>query len=129
MNFMTTEHLNYLNVNGSDDPHYRYKMPPIITFCIAKNGGTTIISNTKEIASAIYREPSDLASCFSKALGTKVNRNEDNNLIITGKHACIDLQCILFKYIKQYVLCEKCGSPETVPYRKIRKCQACGAFK
>ena len=34
-----------LNINGSSDPSYRYKMPPIQSTIIKSNGGDTIINN------------------------------------------------------------------------------------
>lgn len=115
-----------INVNGSNDPHYRYKMQPIMTDRIAKNGGTTIISNASAIAHDIYRELPDLKSCFAKGLGSKVDIVE-NTLHIPGDHDVEILQGILQKYINNKVLCEKCGNPETLPHKKKSyKCQACG---
>ena len=118
--------MTLINVNGSNDPHYRYKMQPIRTDRIAKNGGTTIITNAGAIAPDIYRELSDLKSCFAKGLGSKVDVVE-NTLHIPGDHSAEILQNILQKYINNKVLCEKCGNPETLPHKKKSyKCQACG---
>jgi len=127
MDFSSTneEEKTKINVNGSDDPHYRYKMEPIETNTIAKNGGTTIIVNSEYIAKDIYRTVKNLKTCFSKGLGSKVDII-DGQLNIPGNHKVLVLQDILQKYIRINVLCEKCFNPETLPYKKYYKCQACG---
>lgn len=118
-----------LNVNGSDDPHYRYKMPSLEVTILSKFGGTTSVTNADTVASAIYRELSDLSSCFSKSLGTRAKvQKSDGTIEIPGKHDVQVLQEHLQKYILTNVLCQKCGSPETLSHKKKRKCQACGAL-
>ena len=115
-----------INVDGSEDPCYRYKMQSITTSYIAKNGGTTIIDNAKPIAHDIYRELADLRSCFSKGIAGRVQIINET-LSIPGRHTETDLQQILAKYISTDVLCETCGSPETPLWKKRkRKCRACG---
>lgn len=115
-----------VNVNGSDDPHYRYKMQLIKVKYIALNGETTIIVNASTVAHDIYRELSDLRSCFAKGIAGRVTIKQDE-LYIPGHHAVQDLQRTLAKYIAHDVLCNACGNPETLLHRKRkRKCQACG---
>lgn len=115
-----------INVNGSEDPCYRYKMHEIKHEFISKQGGTTVIDNALTIATEIYRELNDLKSCFSKGLGSKATVI-DNKIHIPGKHTLTTLQSILQKYINKNVLCPKCGNPETPIFKKNkRKCQACG---
>ena len=47
-----------LNINNSDDPNYRYKMPAVsIKFNGGGNGKHTIINNINEIAQAINSPP------------------------------------------------------------------------
>lgn len=121
------QQVDLLNVNGSDDPHYRYKMPPMEVTIVSKFGGTTVITNATTVATAIYRVPSDLSSCFSKSLGTRA-KVYNETIEIPGKHEVGVLQEHLQKYIRNNVLCNKCGSPETLPHKKKRKCHACGAL-
>lgn len=132
MDFCETESpvdIEQLNVNGSDDLHYRYKMPPLKVVVLGKSGGTTCVTNANTVASAIYREITDLSSCFSKSLGTRAKaQKSDGTVEIPGKHDAQILQEYLQKYIMSNVLCDKCGSPETLPYKKKRKCHACGAL-
>jgi len=115
-----------INLNGSSDPSYRYKMEPLKVTYIAKNGGTTIINNAKQISKDIYRAISDLKSCFAKGTAGSVHIIDDT-LSITGDHKVSELQLILMNYIKLNVMCKGCGNPETVLWKKRkRKCQACG---
>jgi len=47
-----------VNVNGSDDPAYRYKMPAIVTKVEGSgNGIKTVMVNMTEVAEAIHRDP------------------------------------------------------------------------
>ena len=117
----------FLNVNGTDDPFYRYKMPALKLEYRAKNGGTTVIANAGKVAQAIYREQTDLKKCFSKGLSTSVDVM-DGCLVLPGQYEQAKLQEVLMKYIKRDVLCAKCKNPETVPYKGKgkRRCQACG---
>lgn len=115
-----------VNVNGSDDPFYRYKMQMIRVTYISVNGGTTVIDNAHRVAGDIYRDLPDLKSCFAKGLSGRVTV-KDNKLYIPGRHIASELQRILTVYIDANVLCVRCGNPETVKHRKReRKCQACG---
>lgn len=130
MDFTNTElstntDTRYLNVNGCNDPHYRYKMAPIDIKTISKNGGTTALVNALQITQDIYRELPDLKSCFSKALGCKVTIVNDQ-LYIAGRHSVNALQDLLHTYIINNVLCPRCKNPETTGKNNKRKCQACG---
>jgi len=116
-----------MNVNGSDDVYYRYKMPALDVKYQAKNGGTTAVVNTGDVAKAIYRDVADLKRCFSKRMASNI-KILDGRLHIPGHHTSGKLQEILMEYIKSEVLCQKCGNPETVVYgsKGKRRCQACG---
>jgi len=129
MDFTKTDTLpdDYLiNINGSTDPCYRYKMHPIRVSYVAENGGSTIIDNAAQIAREIYRDLSDLKSCFARELGSRVTVRDDQ-LIIRGTFDSLKVNDVLHKYIADNVLCEKCDNPETPVWKKHkRKCQACG---
>lgn len=110
-----------LNVNGTDDPDYRYKMPEVKINIIAKKGGMTVFENCQDIASAIYRNTTDIKKYLSKRLGNPI-KAKDGQLLITGKVNQSVIQSYIYDFIKDVVLCVQCGSPETVENR----CQACG---
>lgn len=106
---MNTDEL--INVDGSTDSFYRYKMPPLKIRYQAKNGGTTIIINADKVAHAIYREIVDLKKCFTKGISASVEV-ADGTLLLPGQHGQDKLQDILMKYIIREVLCTKCKNPE-----------------
>jgi translation initiation factor 5 len=124
---------NLINVNGCDDPYYRYKMPRLHVEHISKQGGNTVITNAQVVSVSIYRELRDLKSYFSKTLGAKVSAGVlDGSLVLRGTKSAKDLQALLQKYISKDVLCQSCGNPETVRQpskRPCRKCQACGVVQ
>lgn len=112
---------NMINVNGSDDPYYRYKMPAIKTESIHKKGGLTRWTNVREVSTAIYREPDQVKKYLSKKLGMPCVVEPAGAITFRGNVEQTVLQEHLMKYIKAEVLCKGCGSPETVNGR----CQAC----
>lgn len=115
-----------INVNGSSDSCYRYKMEPLRTTITNAKGGTTIVENAKQVAHDIYRELPDLKSWFAKSLSTRVSV-DNGRIIISGRYTEQQLQKSLQIYISKNVLCHKCGNPETPTVKKrTRKCQACG---
>ena len=60
-----------MNVNFSDDSSYRYKMEiPILRWEGAGNGMQTIFENLTNIATALKRDPEELAKHFEFTLGS-----------------------------------------------------------
>jgi translation initiation factor 2 beta subunit (eIF-2beta)/eIF-5 len=116
---------NMINVNGCNDPYYRYKMEPLYVIHTEAKGGTTIIRNLHCVSEAIYRKPVDLKSYYSKHLGLTA-RIKNSELHMPGKFTKEALQQSLQQYINHNVLCPKCGSPETREQAKDYICQACG---
>ena len=112
-----------LNVNGSDDPFYRYKMPALAVTIIELNGGTTVITNIDAVAAAIYRKSADLKAHFQKQLSRNA-QIKPTGLHVSGRLTAPVLQAALQKYIQTQVLCDRCGCPET--HGKTKSCSACG---
>lgn len=119
-----------LNIGGGNDPHYRYKMPSIITRIESKNGGTTVIENIDKISEKIKRTPNEIQKYFRKSLSCCVRYETDKGIIIAAKKEKSDLQTILAEYINNFVLCPECQNPETTMEIKKKKttltCAACG---
>jgi len=112
------------------DPFYRYQRSIIQSETNSKNGGTTILTNLDKIAKDIYRTTDDLIKVLKKQLATSI-QFKNNCIIIKGYHKAEVLDNIIEDYIKNNVLCELCGNPETLPIGKNQKyqCQACGNIR
>lgn len=122
-----------LNIDGSTDPMYRYKMPKISVTVLESKGGITQVSNTEAIAHAIYRTPEQLRAHFSFDLKSAVRVVTSGNgvsvLQFPGKLSSESLQSSLFKYIKNNVLCSTCQCPETTLTVDKITCSACGTIR
>lgn len=122
-----------VNIDTSnDDPFYRYKMPKLIAKIEGKgNGIKTVIVNMADIAKALNRPASYPTKFFGTERGAQVNTKGDK-YIVNGKYDEKELQELLDKFIKKYVLCPECGNPETnMRVSKSKniiqgKCVACG---
>lgn len=115
-----------LNIGGDpNDPFYRYKMPMVETTFTKKNGGTVVITNAKEIAEAIKRSLKDIAKYMSSVTGSSV-RVTRSTIVLQCTIDVKTLQCMIFDYIKEYVLCTACGNPETVIKENQQGCVSCG---
>ncbi|EKX44362.1 translation initiation factor 5 [Guillardia theta CCMP2712] len=110
------------------DSHYRYKMPALE---IKIEGATkmikTVLLNLDIIARAIGRPPFSMSQIDKKDGGT-------GRAWISGKHLQSDLQLMIFRFIRETVLCRRCSNPETlvkVGGQKKKKtvsldCHSCG---
>lgn len=115
-----------MNINGSDDPFYRYKMPKSIS---RHEGIYTIFVNIADIAKSLDRTIDTIATFLRSELGSAI-KVKDNKLFIHGKHTQVMLQQLITKFVQQFVLCSKCDNPETT-YVKVKKrvdmvCASCG---
>lgn len=99
--------------------------PNILT--LAKN---TIITNFSSIASILNRDVEHVARFLFKETG-KPGAIEDEKLIIHGKIGSEEIRKLLELYIKEFVKCPICNSPDTKIIREKRfrfiLCEACGA--
>lgn len=126
-----------INVDGSDDPSYRYKMPRIVSKVEGRgNGVKTALMNCSEVAAALKRSTAQVTKYFGCELGAISSYEEKTNrALVNGSFVTNVLQEALTGYIKKFVLCPSCGNPETVQEMKGKKksaiimlnCKACGA--
>ena len=122
-----------LNINGKVDDSYRYKMPAIKSTINGKgNGIFTIVTNINDISKYINQPPTLLLKFLSVYNGSMAN---EEKMSITGGYSSDDLQKALQVYINRFVICSKCGVPETIPQLKKEskknvslelKCSSCG---
>lgn len=122
-----------ININGSIDTSYRYKMQPLsIKYGGAGNGLYTTINNMDDISLSLNTPPDIIYKFISYTLGSAFNEKKKS---YTGHHQVNILQQIVYQYIDTFVICPSCNIPElTYNLNKISakksilfsKCSACG---
>jgi len=121
-----------ININGSDDPYYRYKMEEIIMVQGGNgNGVFTIINNIDSISKSINTPSEILLKYLSYHLGSSYN---DKKKSFTGYHNIDMINIGLFNYINSFVICSNCSIPELLYILDKKgkkknidsKCSACG---
>jgi len=97
---------------------------------VQREGNRTILKNLSQIAKALNRSEEHLYKYMVKSLGT-AGILESGRIILQGKFTEDEVQKELDSYVKEYVLCKECQSPDTEFKREERvlfvKCLACGA--
>jgi translation initiation factor 5 len=121
-----------INVNGSDDLNYRYKMESVrVTNGGFGNGLYTIISNLDSISHSLNIPPEILEKYITISLGSSFN---DKKKSFTGTHDNKKIQKIIYNYINTFLICPNCSIPELVyeitkisnkKYDINYKCSAC----
>ena len=107
-----------VNINGSADPYYRYKMPQLVLRHVKDY---TLFHNLDAVAKALAVPASNLFCHLVRALCASKGRG----FSVRGKHPCGIVSRALTAFIVSYVICPACGLPEL---RKER-CAACGNIK
>ncbi len=105
----------------------RFNPPSIRSFF---EGNKTVVLNLKEIADYLNRDFNHIIKFLSKELAAP-SVVDGNRVIFMGKHPNKKLTEKIEKYIKTYVICKECGSPDTKLNKKegiwYLKCMACQA--
>lgn len=115
---------------NQEDPFYRYTRPVIKISYTKKN---IIIENMYAAVKAINRDIVEVSTYMRPFVGRQVII-EDNIATIPnfdGKPLEIkDIDDILEKFISEFVICKKCGNPETIYVHEKKSvsisCSACG---
>ncbi|MFH0832899.1 MAG: translation initiation factor IF-2 subunit beta [Candidatus Aenigmatarchaeota archaeon] len=104
----------------------RFEIPLADVF----TGRQTFIRNFSEIAKTLRREPKHLAKFLFKELAVP-GSTRGEELILQGKVSTNLINQRIAEYVKEFVLCEECGKPDTIMQKDDRllqlKCEACGA--
>jgi translation initiation factor 2 beta subunit (eIF-2beta)/eIF-5 len=123
-----------ININGSEDPFYRYKMEELfLTLGGNGNGVFTIINNIDSVSKSINTPSEILLKYLAYHLGSSYN---DKKKSFTGHHDLETLNIGLFNYINSFVICISCSIPELFYSLDKKgkksilqcKCSACGTI-
>ncbi len=109
--------------------HERFDIPRAEVFHEGKN---TIIRNFGNIAKVVNRDPMHIYKYLMRELGTAGNIQKDR-LVLKGRISPSMVQRRIDSYVRTYVLCSECGSPDTELRKEGRVevlvCKACGAMR
>lgn len=105
----------------------RFVVPSIKKFY---EGKKTVLKNLGKIANKLSRKKGHLLKFFTRKLATN-GELEGQRAVFTGRFSQKKLEETLDEYIEEYVICPKCGKPDTKLVEKgchvLMKCMACGA--
>lgn len=91
----------------------------------------TSFANFLEICKTLHRQPKHLQAFLLAELGTSGSVDANNQLIIKGRFQQKQIENVLRRYIKEYVTCHTCRSPETILQKDTRlfflQCETCGS--
>lgn len=115
-----------LPVRGVKKERLEVEAPEVVT-----SGKRTFIMNFKRICDTLNRDPRLVLRFFLKELGASGNV-EGDVAVIYGITTPKMVSSLLSVFMKEYVYCPVCGSPDTILKREERKmmqlkCLACGA--
>jgi translation initiation factor 2 subunit 2 len=84
--------------------------PPQLTLMSSKK---TLWINFQEICTMMQRSSDHVFQFFMAELGTEGSIDGNQRLVIRGKYVPKYIESLLRKYVKDYVTCEMCRSPNT----------------
>merc|ERR1711997_939548 len=89
----------------------------------------TAFANFVEIAKMLHRQPKHLLQFLFAELGTSGAIDGSNQLIIKGRFQQKHIENVLRRYIKEYVTCHTCRSPDAILNKETRlfflQCMPC----
>jgi len=105
----------------------RLELPRIV---IQTVGMRTTISNFKEIADSLDRDPLHVLKFLTREMATAATFH-DSRAIFQGKFQRDSFERLLQRYLEGYVVCPVCKRPDTKIVKEKRLtflvCNACGA--
>jgi len=107
--------------------HERLELPRLMVSMV---GMRTIISNFKEVADALDRDPQHILKFLTREMATAATF-QDSRAIFQGKFQRESFERLLQRYLESYVVCPVCKRPDTRVVKEKRLsflvCNACGA--
>jgi translation initiation factor 2 subunit 2 len=93
-------------------------------------GMRTVISNFKELADVLNRDPQHILKFLTREMATAATFN-DSRAIFQGKFRSDSFERLLQRYMESFVICPVCKRPDTKIVKEKRLsflvCNACGA--
>lgn len=91
----------------------------------------TSFANFAEISRMLHRQSKHVLAFLLAELGTSGSVDGNNQLIIRGRFNQKQIENVLRSYIKEYVTCHTCKSPDTLLQKEERlfflQCETCGS--
>ena len=105
----------------------RLEMPRLF---VTMAGMRTTISNFKEVADTLDRDPQHILKFLTREMATAATYN-DGRAIFQGKFPRDTFERLLQRYMENFVICPVCKRPDTKILKEKRLsfilCNACGA--
>ncbi|GAB0090248.1 Eukaryotic translation initiation factor 2 subunit 2 [Sergentomyia squamirostris] len=112
---------------GGRKPKFVMRPPQVLRVGTKK----TSFANFMEICKVLHRLPKHLLDYLLSELGTSGSVDGNNQLIIKGRFQPKQIENVLRRYIKEYVTCHTCKSPDTILQKDTRlfflQCESCGS--
>uniref|UniRef100_H0XPA2 Eukaryotic translation initiation factor 2 subunit 2 n=1 Tax=Otolemur garnettii TaxID=30611 RepID=H0XPA2_OTOGA len=80
----------------------------------------TSFVNFTDICKLLHRQPKHLLAFLLAELGTSGSIDGNNQLVIKGRFQQKQIENVLRRYIKEYVTCHTCRSPDTILQKDTR---------
>lgn len=117
---------NSLN-DGRESSRLRFELPPAD---VMWEGQRTYLRNFGEFAKVLRRDPLKILQYLSKEFAVPAEKQGDKAMFI-GKREPDDFARLFKIYLREYVMCPTCKSPDTGTVKENRIsfliCEACGA--
>lgn len=118
---------NNPELNAGEKKRFVLKPPTVLRVGTKK----TSFANFLEICKLVHRQPKHMQAFLLAELGTSGSVDAANQLIIKGRFQQVQIENVLRRYIKEYVACQTCRSPNTILQKETRlfflQCEKCGS--
>ena len=117
----------YVKLPKVAEKRERFEIPKVHSFIV---GNRTFIKNFKQLCEAINRQEQHVLRFLAKELAT-AGSMEGEHAVFQGKFNEDLIRRLVEEYVREYVICPVCHSPDTKIVREERfrflVCEACGA--
>jgi len=104
-----------MNMDGSEDPYYRYQMPKVLV----KVEGTSkmrksVLVNLADVCRSVGRPVEHVLTYLGQSFSAATKIEKDTGkAYVTGAHSVEDIQLCVLKFIQETIMCHHCHLPET----------------